>query len=179
MQKLVSAIEQITDWLGALLGWLCLAMMLITCAVVAMRYLFHSGGIIFFQELTAYLHATIFLLASGWALKRHSHVRVDVFYRRFSPTAKAWVNSLGVLLFLLPVCVYLFFASIDFVALSWSIKEASGDSGGIAYVYLLKTLIPTSAVALGIQGLAELVKNALFLAGVAQLPMQANSTNEL
>lgn len=180
MQKLVSCIDQFTELLGRVLSWLCLAMMLVTCLVVVLRYLFQAGNIIFFQELITYLHATIFLLATGWTLRRGGHVRVDVFYRQFDARKKAWIDALGTLLFLLPLCVFLFFASLDFVGLSWSIREASGDAGGIPLVYLLKTLIPAMCVVLALQAVAELIKNALFLAGITDAsPQSEKGVNEL
>lgn len=170
MQKLVSllikTIDCLTGWLGVLLGWLCLAMVILTTTVVAMRYLFQAGNIIFLQESVIYLHSTIFLLAVGWAFQRNGHVRVDVFYRGFDPVRKAWVNSLGILIFLFPFCVFLFFASFDFVSLSWQIQETSSDAGGIPLVYLLKSLIPAMSIVLGLQGFAELLRNALFLCGL-------------
>lgn len=154
-------------------------MMLLTCVVVVMRYLFQAGNIIFLQESVVYLHAAIFLLASGWAFKQDGHVRVDVFYRGFDPIAKAWINSLGILIFLLPFCAFLFFASLDFVSLSWQIKETSSEAGGIALVYLLKSLIPAMAVILALQGVAELLRNGLFLCGLSAAPIAQKGHNEL
>lgn len=176
---LVKSIDQFSDWLGTILAWLCFAMMLLTCGVVAMRYIFQFGNIIFLQEAVIYLHSTVFLLAAGWALKRDGHVRVDVFYRQYSPTKKAWIDNLGILIFLLPLCVFLFFASQDFVLLSWSMKESSGDAGGIPLVYLLKTMIPAMAVVLALQGIAEFIKNLLFLCGLTESPKTNDRGNEL
>lgn len=176
---IVSGIDRLTDWIGTLLSWMCFAMMLMICSVVVMRYLFQSGNIIFLQESVVYLHSTIFLLAAGWALKRNGHVRVDVFYRQFSPVKKAWVDSLGILVFLLPFCGFLFFASLDFVELSWSRNEESGDAGGIPLVYLLKTLIPGMSLLLAIQGIAELIRNGLFLCGLADQPDDISSNRGL
>lgn len=167
---LVNSIDRLSDWLGIILSWMCFAMMLLTCVVVAMRYIFHFGNIIFLQESVIYLHSTIFLLAAGWTLKRNGHVRVDVFYRQYSPIRKAWVDSLGVLIFLLPICGLMFFASMGFIQLSWSIKETSGDAGGIPLVYILKTLIPAMCIVLALQGVAELVRNTLFLCGLVPEP---------
>jgi len=137
-----------------------------------MRYvfqggLFQDGNLIFLQEAVIYLHATLFMLASGWTLKRNGHVRVDVFYRQFSPRKKAWIDSLGILIFLLPICVLIFCTSLGFVALSWSIFERSADAGGIPLVYLLKTLIPTMAVVFALQAIAELLRNACVLCGIS------------
>lgn len=166
MEKFIRLIDSLTDKLGIALYWLCLPMMLTTCLVVLLRYVFHAGNIIFIQEAIIYMHATIFMLASGWALKRNGHVRVDVFYRKFSARKKAWIDSLGVLIFLLPLCALILFSSLGFVSLSWSIFESSGDAGGIPLVYLFKTLIPLFAIVLALQGIAELLRNVLFLCGI-------------
>lgn len=163
MHRLVHFLDCVTDIIGKAISFLLLFMMLVTCLVVVLRYLFNSGEIIFLQQVVSYLHATTFLLAAGWTLKRNGHVRVDIFYRKMSARRKAWVDSLGILIFLMPFCVFLFMTSMDFVGRSWSIKETSVDAGGIPYVYLLKTLIPGMAVLLFLQGTAELLRNGLFL----------------
>jgi len=87
----------------------------------------------------------------------------DVFYRNYSPRTKAWINSLGIIIFLLPFCVFLFLASLDFVTLSWSISETSNESGGLPIVYLLKSLIPLMCIFLALQATAELLRNACIL----------------
>ncbi|TQV82742.1 TRAP transporter small permease subunit [Exilibacterium tricleocarpae] len=137
-------------------------MMIITCIVVTMRYGFGLGSIAL-QESVTYLHACVFLLGAAFTLKRDGHVRVDIFYRRFSARGRAWVDSLGTLVFLLPVCGFLLAASWDFVATSWAIREVSPDPGGIPAVFVLKTLLPLAAVTLALQGLAEIARNLLLL----------------
>jgi TRAP-type mannitol/chloroaromatic compound transport system permease small subunit len=88
---------------------------------------------------------------------------VDIFYRRTSPRARAWINSIGAIIFLLPFCIFLFAISLNFVTEAWAIREGSPDPGGIHAVFLLKTLIPLMACNLLLQGLAETLRNVLFL----------------
>ena len=156
-------LDRLTDALGRLVSWGILLMMLTTCLVVALRYLFNSGNIILFQEVVAYLHATTFLLAAGWALKNDEHVRVDIFYRRMSTRSKAWVNALGTLFFLLPLAVFLLLSSFQFVERSWVSRESSANAGGIPYVYLLKALIPAMSILLIVQGVVELFRQGMVL----------------
>lgn len=174
MATLVRFIDRFTEWVGRIMAWLCLGTMLATVLVVVLRYLFQAGNMIAFQEAVSYLHATVFMLALGWTLKQNGHVRVDVFYRNFSARKKAWINSLGIIIFLLPFCVFLFFASLDFVRLSWSISETSNESGGLPIVYLFKSLIPLMSVLLGLQALAELIRNASFLCCQDKTPVKPN-----
>ena len=73
------------------------------------------------------------------------------------------MNSLGGIIFLLPFCTFIFFMSWNYVAESWLVKETSPEPGGIPAVYLLKSLMPLMALSLFVQGLAEVLRNALIL----------------
>jgi TRAP-type mannitol/chloroaromatic compound transport system permease small subunit len=92
-------------------------------------------------------------------------VRVDIFYQQFSPRRKALVDSLGTLLFLLPVCLFLGWASWDYVTNSWSTLEGSSESGGLKFVYLQKTIILVLVISLILQGIADLIRFANILSG--------------
>ncbi len=162
LRKTIALIDRYTEACGSLLAWLALAMCLVTCAVVLLRYGFDFGSVAT-QESVTYMHAALFMLAAGFTFKRGGHVRVDIFYRRFSARGQAWVNAVGTVLFLLPFCVFVLLVSWPFVHEAWLIREASAEPGGLPYIYLLKTLIPLLAINLALQGLAELLRNALFL----------------
>lgn len=155
--RLLRGLDAINQWLARPVFWLTLLMVLTTCAVVLMRRLLGMGSVAL-QEAVIYMHAAMFLLGTASALRAGALVRVDIFYRRFSATARAWVDALGTLVFLLPFCVFVFWISWDFVVRAWVIAERSSDAGGLAYVYLLKSLIPVFALSLALQALAELVR---------------------
>lgn len=156
--KLVCSANAISTCTGKLVAWLTLAMMLITCLVVVLRYGFNFGSIAL-QESALYLHAMVFMLGAAYTFKDDEHVRVDVFYREFSVTKKAWVNVLGGLFLLLPFTAYTTYLSIDYVEASWRVLETSQEPGGLPFIYLLKTLIPIMMVSLIIQGIADIIKN--------------------
>lgn len=164
LHALVRYIDAFTDRCGRLLAWLVLAMALLTALIVVLRYGFNIGFVPG-QEAVTYMHGTLFLLGAAYALKTGAHVRVDIFYREFSHRTRAWVNSLGGIVFLLPLCAFIVASSWDYVAESWSMRESSPEPGGIPAVFLLKTLIPLAAINLALQGIAEVLRNALFLAG--------------
>ena len=162
LRSIVQYIDAFTDHSGRVLAWLALAMALLTTAIVILRYGFNTGSI-FAQELVTYMHATLFMLGGAYALKHGAHVRVDIFYRNFSPRNKAWVNALGGVIFLMPLCVFIVGVSWNFVSESLAMRETSSELGGIAAVYLLKALIPAMGINLLLQGLAETLRNALAL----------------
>ena len=162
LRRFVNAVDRFTENTGRWLAWLCLALALTVCLVVLLRYGLGIGSIAV-QESVTYMHAMIFMLGTAFTLKRDGHVRVDIFYRRFSPRTRAWVNSIGGIVFLVPFCLFIVGISWQFVFQSWVIREGSPDPGGIHAVFLLKTLIPLMALNLVIQCLAELARNVLVL----------------
>ena len=162
MKQCVYLIDEFTERLGRLLAWLIPLMMLGTAAVVIMRYGF-GQGMTALQESVTYLHGTVFMLGAAYTLKHGGHVRVDIFYHRFSPRSKAWVDSIGSIVFLLPLCGLILITSWEFTANAWVIREASVEPGGLPFVYLLKSLLPLMAINLALQGVAELLRNAMIL----------------
>lgn len=160
----VRSIDKFTDRCGQLLAWLVLAMALLTTFVVVLRYGFGSGSIMA-QEAVTYMHGCLFMLGAAYALKSGAHVRVDIFYRNFSERGRAWVNSIGGIVFLMPLCVFIGVSSWNYVTESWAVLESSPEPGGIPAVFLLKSLLPLMAVNLFLQGLAETLRSALVLVG--------------
>jgi TRAP-type mannitol/chloroaromatic compound transport system permease small subunit len=154
--RLATQVTALNTRIGRAVAWLTLAMVAIYFGVVLLRYLFNTGSIAL-QESVTYLHAVVFMLAAAWTLIRDGHVRVDIFYSRWGARAKDWADLAGSLVFLLPVALFLFAASLGFVADAWRIREASAQPGGLAYVYLLKTLILVMAGQLVLQALAQAV----------------------
>ena len=108
--------------------------------IVISRYIFGVGRADL-QELALYLHALVFLGCAGWALTEEEHVRVDILYKDKPNSYKRFVNTLGLIFFVLPVVFIISFYSIDFIKLSWLLKESSTEPGGLKTVYLHKTLI--------------------------------------
>ena len=158
----VHYIDTFTDWTGRMLAWLALAMALLTTVIVVMRYGFNQGSIMA-QEALTYMHGCLFMLGTAYALKSGAHVRVDIFYHNFSPRTRAWVNCLGGITLLMPLCAFIGFSSWNYVTESWLIRETSPEPGGIPAVFLLKSIIPLMAFTLFLQGLAETLRNALVL----------------
>lgn len=151
-------IDKITDNTGKLISWLTLFMVLLTFLIVVLRYGFNVGWIAM-QESVLYFHGTVFMLGAAYTLKADGHVRVDIFYQNFSIKGKALVNLLGTLFLLLPVCVFIFYISFDYVATSWLIMEKSSEAGGLPLVYLSKSLLLIMAITLSLQGVSEICRN--------------------
>jgi len=157
-----TAIDTTNQMTGKAIAWLTLVMVVITCVVVAARYLFNFGSI-GLQESVMYMHGTVFMLGIAFTLKEQGHVRVDVLYEKFPPRVKIYIDIAGHLLFLIPFSIFILWTSVEYVSFSWSLRESSGQPGGLPAVYLVKGLIPTMAILLLLQGISEILKGVLLL----------------
>lgn len=162
LRQTINTIDAFTQRVGHMVAWLLVLLVLMQGLVVLLRYGF-SWGSIALQESVTYLHAICFMLGAAFTLQVDRHVRVDVLYRSMSLKQQALVNAVGSVLFLIPICLFMLWTSYDYVLQAWTIKERSADSGGLAIVYLLKTLIPLLAISLLAQALAELGRSILSL----------------
>lgn len=108
-------IDALNSWFGKACAWLTVFLVIGTAVVVVLRYGFGIGATAL-QEAVLYAHALVFMGAAAWVLQRNGHVRVDIFYQKFSGRRQALVEILGNLLFLLPVALFLGWASWDYVS---------------------------------------------------------------
>lgn len=154
MNKLVQHINQFTEKTGQWVSWISLVLVALIGLDVLLRYVFNWSSSAN-QELEWHLFATLFLLGSAYALKHDKHVRVDVFYSRFSDTKKAWINLIGTIIFLIPFCLVVIQTSIPFAVDAWKISESSPEPGGLPHRFLVKSTIPLGALLLLIQAIAE------------------------
>ena len=153
MLQLLAGLSRITSVLVRPLRWLALVMVLLTFAIVLLRYALNSGGALL-PETVMYLHGTFFMLAIALGISENTHVRVDILYSRRIPAQQQWIDLAGHVLFLLPVAVFMIWVSLPYVSSSWQILEGSSEVGGIPGVFLLKTLMPLTGLLLLTQGIA-------------------------
>ena len=159
MIRLADWIDGLNEWAGRAVSWLTLVMVLLTFTIAALRYGFDLGWIAL-QELVVYLHVLVFMLGAAYTLKQDGHVRVDVLYNRLSERGQAVVDLVGTLTLLIPVCLYILWASWGYVARSWTIREGSREAGGLDAVFLLKSVILVMAGLLLLQGCSRLIRAA-------------------
>ena len=169
LSKAADAIDSCTSAVGRGAAWLSLLIVLVQFALVMARYVFSLGSI-WLDETVMYAHAGLFLLAAAWTLQTGGHVRVDVFYAEASPRAKAWIDLVGTLVFLLPFAAAVFWLSLPYVRMSWAVMERSPEASGLPFVYLLKTLIPLFAVLMALQGVAQAARAVSVLSGPKHSP---------
>lgn len=154
--------ESLQEIAGKISAWLCSLLVLVICADVFTRYLLNISFVAL-QELEWHLFAVIFLLAAGYTLRNGEHVRIDVFYQRYSERKKLKLNLWGSALLLIPFAWVMIYYSYDFLMASLSVSERSPEAAGLPARYILKAFIPVSMIVLIIEGLAQFTESFIRL----------------
>ena len=158
LKKISTFINNLNLKIGELFSWLLLCMVLLTCLIVILRYLFNIG-FIWMQELVRFFYAAVFMLCAAYTLVENAHVRVDIFYSKMSEKNKNLVNILGSIFFLIPVCFITFFYSFSYVINSWMHLEGSLEERGLHAVFIMKTFIWLFSFMLFAQALSIIFSN--------------------
>ena len=151
-------IERANVSIGKQVSWLTLFMVIITAAVVILRYGFNVG-FIWMQELVRFMYAAVFLLCAAYTLASNEHVRVDIFYIKMQTKYKSLVDLVGSIFFLIPVCCSILFFSYKYIINSWLQLEGSLEERGLHAVYILKTFIWLFALMLAMQSISIIIKS--------------------
>jgi TRAP-type mannitol/chloroaromatic compound transport system permease small subunit len=166
MQALLSIsrlIDAINDRIGRLMMWFVLAATLISAINAIIRKVFGTSSNAWL-EVQWYLFAAVFLLGGGYAFLRNAHVRIDFLSSKFSARTRNWVDIVGIVVFLAPLCLLLIVEGWPVFARAWASGEMSSNAGGLIRwpVYLL---IPLGFAILLLQGVSEIIKRVAFLTG--------------
>ena len=163
---LARLIDTVNRWVGAIIIWFVLAAVLISAGNAVLRKAFNVGSNAYL-ELQWYLFAAVFLLGAGYTFLRNAHVRIDFVSTRLSPRARNWVDILGIVVFLMPLCLILITLSWPLIVNAWVSGEMSQNAGGLVRwpVYFL---LPAGMALLLAQSLSELIKRVAFLRGTGQ-----------
>ncbi len=154
IKTLITGVEHLVGWIGRAAGYLNLVLIVLVVVDVALRWSF-SLTAAWVIELEWHLFSLIFLLGIPYALQQDRHVRVDLFYEKFSRRDKRTVNLVGGLIFLLPwACVLLYYSS-RYALDAWTGGEGSPNPNGIPWFFPIKAVVPLAAALLILQGIAE------------------------
>lgn len=163
-------IDALTERVGRAAAWLVLAATLISAGNALVRYALGESSNAWL-EIQWYLFGALFLLAAGYTLKHDGHVRIDVFYNRFGPRGRAWIDLFGSLFFLMPMTLLLAWLAWPMFAEAWTTHEMSPDAGGLVR-WPVKLLLPLGFALLALQGVAEIIKRVGVLTGRLALPRE-------
>jgi len=150
-------LERISKYAGFIAAVLVVALSLLVAYDAMMRYLFSEGSIAL-QEVEWHLFDIVFLLGLSYALKHDKHVKVDIFFERYSHDTQKIVQILSMLLLLIPFSSLLIADAYDMALQSYLQHEISPDPGGLSNRWLIKAMLVLSFVLLIVQAVSEILK---------------------
>jgi TRAP-type mannitol/chloroaromatic compound transport system permease small subunit len=154
-------VDAINEKFGVVANYLVLFAALISAGNAGSRYLFSesSNG---WLEIQWYMFAAMVLLGGPYTLKMNEHVRVDLVYGMVSDRARIWIDIIGGIFFLLPICIILTYFTWPWFVDSWNINEASSNAGGLVR-WPVKLMLPVGFCLMAVQGVSELIKRVAAL----------------
>ncbi|MGH6768388.1 MAG: TRAP transporter small permease subunit [Xanthobacteraceae bacterium] len=149
-------IDAINDRFGTAATWLVLFACLISAGNAMSRHFLNMSSNAWL-EAQWYMFAAMVLLGAPYTLKVNGHVRVDVLYSAFAPRTRIWIDLVGGILFLLPICLILIYFTWPWFVDSWRINETSSNAGGLIR-WPVKLLLPVGFTLMALQGISEIIK---------------------
>ncbi len=166
--RLARLIDALNTAIGRTAMWLILVATLVSAGNALMRYSLDLSSNAWL-ELQWYLFAAVFLLCAPYTLLKNEMVRIDVVAGRLSRRTQVWIDVGGTLFFLLPMALMLMALSWPGFVQAFVREEVSSNAGGLV-VWPARLLIPVGFALLALQGVSELIKKLVFLAGVGPDP---------
>ena len=168
--RLSGLIDALNERVGHLSYWLILVAVLVSSGNATMRYAFNRSSNAWL-EIQWYLFSAVFLFCAGYALLHNQHVRIDVISGHLSKRARAWIDILGTLFFLLPMAIAIMWMSWPVFVDAYQRNEVSTNAGGLI-VWPARLMLPVGFFLLILQGISELIKRVAFLRGLIPDPSE-------
>ena len=154
--KFSAVIDAFNEKIGVVCNWLVLLACIVSGGNAMVRYAYDMSSNAWL-EVQWYMLAGMVLLGGPYALKMNEHVRVDLFYGMVSERTRIWIDIVGGLTFLLPICVILIYFTWPWFVESWRIGEGSSNAGGLIR-WPVKLVLPVGFALMAPQGISELIK---------------------
>ncbi len=167
--KFSNAVDGFNNQVGKLIRWLVLASVLISAGNAIIRKVFNVSSNAYL-EIQWYLFAAVFMLGAGYAFLRNVHVRIDFISSKLSKRTNTIIDAVGIVVFLIPLCLILINLSWPLFSNAWQTGEMSQNAGGLIR-WPVMALMPLGFFILLLQAISELIKRIAYLRGVIEEPL--------
>ena len=121
------------------------------------------------QELEWHFHTGLFALVLGYGYIWNTHVRVDLIREHLGFRKKAWMELIGLTVFLIPyTCIVVYFAVVYAVD-SFLMNEISASTVGLTHRWIIKSVLVVGLVFVLIAGVSVLLQVLSVLFGPRDL----------
>ena len=184
--RLSDQLRGLVDQMGKWASWLIVPLVLITCFDVIIRKLTwraEDGSMIFglqywlvnnvseffgstlLQELQWHLHTGLFALVLAYGYIYNTHVRVDLVRENLHFRKQAWIEFLGITIFLIPFCAITTYFAFDYAYTSFAQNEISASTVGLSNRWIIKSVLVAGLLLVVFAGLAVWLQTFLVLFG--------------
>ena len=169
-------LRRFVDRVGRFGSWFAMPMILITAFDLFIRktgvvqiWLVENVseyfGSTLLQELEWHAHTVLFTLVLGFGYVRNTHVRVDLIRERLDFRKKAWIELIGLTVFLLPFGSVIVYFAVVYAYDSWVIGEISASLVGMHHRWVIKSILAIGLIVAVIAGIAVWLQVAVALFG--------------
>lgn len=162
MRKIIRVIDAISDRMGKTVCWLASILVALIALEVIMRYFFDRPTM-WNYETSMMVGGSLFALGWAYAMRHHSHVRIDVFYTHLSPRAKAGIDVVGTFFLFFPLMLMFISTSIAWTVNAWEINEKSVETYWYPPIAPFRTVVTIGLILLAFQGVAQFVRDFYLL----------------
>jgi TRAP-type mannitol/chloroaromatic compound transport system permease small subunit len=170
------ALRNLVDFTGRWSTWLFLPLIVITVFDVVARklvwiqiWLVENFGRMFestlLQEMEWHFHTALFALVLGYGYIWNTHVRVDLVRETLNLRKKAWLELLGLSLFMIPFCLIVIWFAFIYAYDSWAISEISASQVGLSHRWIIKSVLVVGLLLALISGIAVWLQVVIVLWG--------------
>jgi len=170
MARTIVAIDTFSLWVGRIVAWLAIPLIVAMVYEIAARYLF-TAPTVWAYDTSRMLYGAMFILGAGYGLSKGIHIRSDFLYRDWSVRTQGKVDALLYLLFYFPSMLIFLWVAVDW---AWTAVERGERGMDTAWMPLLgpvKSCLPFGVLFLIIQGVSELLKS-LYAASKGRWPTE-------
>ena len=151
-------IDKFSKWIGNVVCWILMPLILAMTYEVLARKLFLAPTI-WAYDISRFLYGALFMLGAGYALSRGVHIRADFLYRNFKIKNQGLIDFWLYLLFYFPGLIVFLYMTIGYVGESIQRGERGMDTTWMPYMWPIKTCLLVGIIFLLIQGFSELLKS--------------------
>jgi len=156
------AVDRINEFLAKLFSWAMYLLVFTMVYEVISRYGF-GRPTIWSYDVSYFLSSLVVMIGLAYTLSIKGHVRIDIFYHKFSSRMKALADVIFTLAFFFPLLYLLMSAMIPHVMFSWAQGERSWIGTWLPIIYPFKTWVMVGFGLLLIQGTVEFLRDLYVL----------------
>ncbi len=157
MSSLITNIDKSSKWIGNVVCWITMPLMLAMVYEVIARKLFVAPTM-WAYDMSRFLYGALFMLGAGYALSKGVHIRADFLYRNFKVKTQGLIDFVLYILFYFPGLLVFLYMTNTFVYESIIRAERGMDTAWMPYMWPIKACLWFGIVFLIIQGISEVLK---------------------